>query len=67
MPDATPAQRCRLCLDPLMADALLDHLRLVHEVTPGEITVADIPADRPVFTRAWRDDGEEIRMTPVLA
>jgi len=67
MPDAALSQSCRLCLRPLTADALLDHLRLIHEVAPGEVTVADVPADPLVATRASLDDREEVGMTVVLA
>ena len=42
---ASPA-RCPLCASPVRGTDLSDHLRTLHQVAPGEPTVADVPTGR---------------------
>jgi hypothetical protein len=41
-----PGVRCLLCGSALDAADVSMHLRIVHEVVPGEPTIADVPAGR---------------------
>jgi hypothetical protein len=43
MASTTPQLRCRLCDDTIDAVSAPIHLRWVHEVLPGEPTMADVP------------------------
>ncbi len=43
MPNMNRGNRCQLCGFLPEEDNLLPHLRVVHQVVPGEKTVADVP------------------------